>query len=153
MARWDGHFQWAGFAWSLFGTIMNGVLYEWFSRAKATQLQKCFWGSMGMGTLGLMLSANASWASIAEPKLFMLVVGFVFVGGFLYWIVNLLAFENLPTNEASVLAQGETPAVIIGASLLLGERLTPVQWIGVAVALFGAWYLSRWLSSQQSSQE
>lgn len=82
---------------------------------------------MGMGLLGLILSTGVSWAPITEPRLAALVVGFAFVGGFLYWISNLLAFENLPTTEASVLAQGETPAVILGAGFLLGERVTPIQ--------------------------
>lgn len=153
MARWGGHFQWAGFAWTLFGTIMNGILYEFFARAKTTSLQKCFWGCIGMGVLGLILSANASWMPIAEPKFALLVLGFAFVGGFLYWIANLLAFENLPTTEASVLAQGETPAVILGASVLLDEHLTSVQWVGVLVALYGAWYLSRWLSKQTVQEQ
>ncbi len=124
IARWGGHFHWEGFLWTLFGTIMNGVLYEWFSRAKARFLQKCFWGSMGMGTLGLIFSTHTSWNAIGEPKVLLTVLGFAFVGGFLYWLSNLIAFENLPTTEASILAQGETPAVILGASLLLGEHLS-----------------------------
>lgn len=148
MARWGGRFQWAGFAWTLFGTIMNGILYEFFARAKTNSLQKCFYACMGMGTLGLVMSTGASWSAIAEPKLILLVLGFAFVGGFLYWIANLMAFENLPTTEASVLAQGETPAVILGASVLLGERLTLIQWVGVGIALYGAWYLSRRLAKQ-----
>lgn len=150
IARWGGHFEWTGFAWTLLGTIANSVLYEWFSRAKSQLLQKCFWGSVGMGALGLVMSVNTSWAPAAEPRLVLLLIGFAFVGGFLYWLANLLAFENLPTTEASVLAQGETPAVILGASFLLGEQLTFIQWIGVAVALCGAWYLSRWLSRKTS---
>lgn len=153
IARWGGNFQWTGFAWTLFGTIMNGILYEFFARAKANSLQKCFYACMGMGTLGLMMSAGASWSAIAEPRLIILVLGFAFVGGFLYWIANLMAFENLPTTEASVLAQGETPAVILGASVMLGEHLTLVQWVGVGIALYGAWYLSRWLANQSSQKQ
>jgi drug/metabolite transporter (DMT)-like permease len=148
MARWGGHFQWEGFVWTLFGTIMNGILYEFFARAKANPLQKSFYACVGMGILGLVLSTGTSWTAIAEPKLILFVLGFAFVGGFLYWIANLVAFENLPTTEASVLAQGETPAVILGANFLLGEHLTFVQWAGVGIALFGAWYLSRWLAKQ-----
>ena len=148
IARWGGEFQWRGFAWTLFATIMNGFLYEFLARANATSLQKCFYACMGMGILGLVLSIGSSWTPIAEPKIILLVLGFAFVGGFLYWLANCLAFENLPTTEASVLAQGETPAVILGASLLLGENLTLVQWLGVVIALYGAWYLSRWLSRQ-----
>ncbi|MDP2932963.1 MAG: DMT family transporter [bacterium] len=153
MARWGGHFQWTGFLWTAFGTIMNGILYEWFARAKANPLQKCFWACIGMGVLGLLLSINASWSRIAEPKLIMAVVGFAFVGGFLYWLSNLIAFEKLPTLEASILAQGETPAVIIGAHFMLKESLALTQWFGVAIALFGAWYLSRWLTKKNTQKQ
>jgi len=149
IARWGGQFQWTGFLWTLFATVMNGILYEFFARAKAKSLQKCFYSAMSMGILGLIFSIKDSWAPIAEPKTALLVIGFAFVGGFLYWIANLITFENLPTTEASILVQGETPAVILGATLMLGEHLTFVQWIGVAIALFGAWYLSRWLSKQK----
>jgi len=148
IARWGGNFQWAGFGWTLFGTIMNGILYEFFARAKSAPLQRCFWGSIGMGTLGFVLSIHTSWAPLANPNIILLVLGFSFVGGLLYWIANLTAFDNLPTAEASILAQGETPAVIIGASIFLGESLTVWQWIGVAIALCGAWYISHWLTKQ-----
>lgn len=149
-AQWGGEFQLVGFAWSLFGAVMNGIVYELLGYAKSNSLQKCFWGAIGMGTLGLVLSlsASVSWAPIAEPRVALLVLGFAFVGGFLYWIANLLAFENLPITEASVLAQGETPAVIIGASIMLGEHLSIIQWVGVAIALYGSWYLTRWLTKQ-----
>lgn len=153
IARWGGHFQWAGFAWSVFATVMNGILYEFFARAKAHPLEKCFYSCVGMGMLGLIawcFGEHSSWASITDSNILLTVVGFAFVGGFLYWLVNLVAFTNLPTNEASVLAQGETPAVIIGATLLLGEHLTMLQWCGVGVALFGAWYLTRWLSKHRN---
>lgn len=148
LARHGGSFKWAGFAWSIFGTIMNGILYEFFARAKASSLQKCFYACMGMGTLGLLLSVGTPWADIMDVKLLVLLGGFALVGGFLYWLANMIAFENLPTTEASILAQGETPAVIVGAYFLLGERLTPVQWLGVVISLLGAWYLTRWLSKQ-----
>ncbi|MDR0860129.1 MAG: DMT family transporter [Candidatus Peribacteria bacterium] len=148
LARWGGNFNWTGFAWSLFGTLMNGILYECFARAKAKPLQKCFYSSMGMGIVGTLLSIGSSWSAISEPKVALVILGFAFIGGFLYWIANLVAFENLPTTEASILAQGETPAVILGATLLLGERLSLVQWTGVVIALYGAWHLSKWLSKQ-----
>jgi len=57
------------------------------------------------------------------------------------------AFDNLPTNEASILAQGETPAVIVGAYFILGEQLTLIQWFGVAVALCSAYILTRALKN------
>lgn len=149
IARRGGHFQWEGFAWTVFGTVMNGILYEFFARAKANSLQKCFYACMGMGILGLILSVNTPWANVMDPKLAIMLVSFSFVGGFLYWIANLLAFENLPTTETGVLAQGETPGVIIGAYFMLGEHLTLVQWTGVVISLFGAGYLSWWLAQKE----
>lgn len=152
MAQWGGPFQWTGFGWTLFGTIMNAILYEFLARGKATSLQKCFYACMSMGTLGLVLSSGASWSALAEPKIIFFALGFAFVGGFLYWIANLMAFEHLPTTEASVLAQGETPAVILGASIMLGEHLTPLQWVGVGIALYGACHLLRGIANQAAEE-
>lgn len=147
IARWGGEFQWAGLLWSLFGTLMNGILYEFFSRAeKGTwqiSLKKSFYSCVGMGVLGLILSARSQWTAHIDVSLSLTLLGFAFVGGFLYWLANLVAFENLPKNEASILAQGETLAVIVGAYFLLGESLTTLQWFGVFAALYGAWYLSK----------
>lgn len=148
MARWGGEFQFEGFAWSVFATLANGILYEFFARAKANSMQKCFYACVGMGTLGLLMSIGSTWTAVAGPKIIVTLLGFAFVGGFVYWIANLLAFQNLPTTEASILAQGETPAVILGANILLGEQLSYIQWVGVIIALYGAWYLSRWLSKK-----
>ena len=153
IARWGGHFQWAGFIWALFGTIMNGILYEFFARAKTTWLQKNFYAYIGMGVLGLVLSTGESWSAIADLKNILLALVFASIGGFLYGIANIVTFENLPTTEASVLAQGETPAVIIGAYIMSGERLTLIQWIGVGITLCGAWHLSRQLPKQPAQKQ
>lgn len=151
LARWDGYFDWEGLSWSVFGTIANGVFYEFLGRSKTTALKKCFWGSLSMATLGLIVSFGSSWKMAANPQLLAILIGFAFVGGFIYWLANLLAFEHLPTTEASVLAQGEAPAVVLGANLMLGERLTVIQWLGVIIALYGAWHLSRWLAQAEKS--
>jgi drug/metabolite transporter (DMT)-like permease len=141
MARWGGRFNWTGFLWAVFATILNGILYELFNRARARPLQKCFWACIGMGSLGLVLSAQASWPSL-NLTLIVYVLAFAFLGGFLFWFANVIAFAHLPVNEASVLAQGETLFVLLGAMVFLGEHLTFVQWIGVAIALVGTGYLS-----------
>ena len=149
IANGGGRFQLAGFLWTIFGTIMNGILYEFFARAKALPLQKCFYACLGMGILGLILSSLSSSTVQMNASLITTLLGFAFIGGLLYWYANLLAFEHLPTPEASVLAQGETPAVIIGAFFLLGERLIWTQSIGVVVSIIGACYLSWWLAKKQ----
>lgn len=152
MARWGGHFEWKGAGWTIFGTVANAVLYELLARAKSEPMTKCFWGSVGMGTLGVFASLGESWTAVQDFRVVSVVLLFVLVGGFLYWIANLLAFSNLGTTEASVLAQGETPAVVIGAYLILGENLTPLQWSGVVIALFGAGYLSYRLAKDAADE-
>lgn len=138
VACWGGYFNLVGFLWAVFGMIMNGVLYELFAKSKDSSFQKCFWASIGMALLGIFLSVGKSWEEISYSYNLVILIGFGLVGGFLYWISNLTAFENLPTNEASILAQGETIAVIFGAFIILGESLTLSQWIGVFLALVGA---------------
>lgn len=152
LASRGGQFQWPGFLWSVFGTVMNGILYELFARAKSKPLQKCFWACSGMAMLGILMSLRKPWpAELADPKTLELLFGFALVGGFLYWLSNVIAFANLPTEDASVLAQGETPAVILMAGIMLGENLAIVQWAGVVIALCGAAYLSRWLSKNSKA--
>ena len=142
LARWGGVFNWAGFSWSVFATIVNGIIYELFHYAKSKAIQKCFWGSIGMGTLGLVTSLHHDWTQITnEPYLSIVVFGFAFIGGFLYWLANLEAFENLEVTDASILAQVETVSVIIGAWIMLGESLAWYQSVGVAVTILGAVHL------------
>lgn len=147
LARWDGHFHLKGFCWSILGMVSNGIFYEFFARSKANALQKTFYSFAGMGTAGLVLSSHPSWTALTDPQVILLLLAFAFIGGFLYMMANTLAFENLPTTQASILSQGETPAVILGAFVLLGERLSLLEWIGVGISLYGAWYLSQSLTS------
>ncbi len=148
IAQWSDELNLRGLAWACFGMVMSGVLYELFARTTSGTFEKCLCTSAGMGTLGLLLSLQTPWPSFTvQPELLLFVVLFAFVGGFLYWIANMWAFDNLPTNEASILAQGETPAVIIGAYFLLGEQLTLFQWFGVGIALCSAYILTRALKN------
>jgi drug/metabolite transporter (DMT)-like permease len=135
-----------GCAWAVFGTICNGLLYELFAFAKSDKWTKCFWASLGILVLGLISSIiTSSEFPGATPQILGVLVLVGFTHGFLYWYSNVIMFERLEKDAASVLAQGETPAVIIGAWLLLGERLSVAQWSGVALALFGAYYVGKYL--------
>ena len=155
MALWGGSWNWIGFSWTIFATLLSGILYECFARAKSKPLEKCFYSASAMGTLGLVVSLamDASWTQTCEPNTMMTLVLFAFIGGFLYWMANLLAFENLPVAEASVLAQLETPAVILGESLFLGKYLLGYQWIGVTIALCGGSLLALWLAKQVEKEK
>lgn len=138
------HFNIGGLAWSLFGTVMSGIVFELFSKSSSSPMHKCFYGSMGMGTAGLIISifSQPSWEGLHDPYILSIVTGFVLIGGFLYWIANIIAFNYLPPTEASILAQGETIAVIIGAYIFLDEVLTLIQWLGVITTILAASVLS-----------
>ncbi len=152
IARYGGTWSSIGFFWSVVGTVFNGVLYEFLAHARSSAFQRCFWGSMGIGITGFVGSYSADWTQVIQSHYLQLaLLGFAFVGGLLYWLANLIAFENLPKDAASVLAQGETPAVIAISSFLLGETLTAFQWFGIILAIFGAWYLSRQLAKKEAS--
>lgn len=139
-----------GVAWSLFGGTSGALYYEALSKAKGTRLTRCFWQALVVALIAISGSViSGSVAQVPEFKTMLLLAAFALMGGFLYFIANIEAFDNLPTEVASVLAQGETPAVIIMAGVLLGEKLSLSQWTGVGIALFGAGYLSRWISNQQ----
>ncbi len=146
-ARWGAHFNPVGFAWAAFGTVCNALIYECFPRrAHPELLPVCFWGSLGMGTIGLVLGTQHPWTMVTQsPSLVGWLVLFGFWYGFLYWVSNVVAFDNLNKDDASVLAQGETLTTVVVAGLWLGERLTVGQWCGVVVACFGPALLSRWL--------
>lgn len=133
----------AGLAWTLFGVVMNGLFYEFASTTATPPLQACFWQATWLAVIGGLGSLRVSWAWWwGSFQLKLVVVGFALVGGFLYFLANLIAFTNLSQIVAAVLVQGETPAVILMASILLGERLSRLQWLGVVIALLGAGYLS-----------
>lgn len=153
IARWGSSFNPTGFAWIILATVCNGLLYELFDRAKADPYQRCFWGSIGIGTIGLIGGVHHSWTPLIQhPVLWLVLGGFAFVHGFLYWMSNLMAFKLLPNKDVvSVLAQGETPVVIIMAYVLLGETLTLMQWVGVSVALIGSCRLLHWVKTTTST--
>ncbi len=140
----------SGFLWSVFGTIANGVLYELFAKTKSGHLEKCFWGSLGIAAIGFFGSLGEKWPVWAdEPYLAAwVIILFGLVGGFLYWLSNVVAFREISTPVASVLLQGEAVTVILGAWIMLGESLRLIEWVGVATALIGAASLSYWLSRQ-----
>lgn len=149
LSHWGWHYHHAGLCYSLFGTLCNAGVYELFARAKSKALQQCFWGMFGMGSIGMFLSASSNWhAVLDQPSLVATLIGFALVSGLLYWLANIAAFERLPKDHASVLAQGETPAVILMAWFIVGERITLIQGIGVLVSLTGAWILKRSLTPE-----
>lgn len=137
-----------GLLLSVVATIIAGLAFEVLSTEKGVDpYNKSFWLAVitiGIGTLVSIACGRLPfnqevwnvWRTLA-------LIGFGATGGFLYYLSNIVAFEKLKTEVASTLAMAETPAVIVGAWLMLGEKLTFVQWTGVLLALGATFALGR----------
>jgi drug/metabolite transporter (DMT)-like permease len=60
-------------------------------------------------------------------------------GIFAYNLFFLGALARLPASRTSLIIALNPVVTIAAASLLLGERMSPRRWLGVAVALVGVW--------------
>ena len=60
-------------------------------------------------------------------------------GIFAYNLFFLGALARLPASRTSLIIALNPVVTIAAASLLMGERLSPRRWLGVAVALAGVW--------------
>lgn len=137
---WQTSFDLHGFLWSIVATLLVGVGFEILGASKnIDRYNKSFWMAMLMTIVGVMTTILADRPPFAEEvwdiSHIVALVFYGFTGGFLYIIANVIAFEKLKTDVASTLAMGETPAVIVGAWITLNERLSPIQWAGVILAL------------------
>jgi drug/metabolite transporter (DMT)-like permease len=154
---WQVDFDLWGFSLSVAGLLLAGVGFEVLAGQKGVDpYNKSFWLALVTVIVGLVTTlANGHLPFVQEvwglPHVLAL-IGFGVTGGFAYYLANIVAFEKLRTEVASTLAMAETPAVIVGAWLMLGETLTLIQWIGVAVALGATAALSATEARQKSNE-
>lgn len=129
-----------GLFYSVLATILVGIAFEVLGATKNVDpYSKSLWLGLITIGIGLVVTAATGRVPFAEavwtPQHTALLAFFGFTGGFLYYVFNIIAFERLPTEVASILAMLETPVVLIGARVILGEQFGPVQAVGVAIAL------------------
>ncbi len=129
-----------GVFWSVAATLLAGAGFEVLSTTKKINPNaRGFWLSTVVLVVGATVctvqgSLPFTSMSISLSKA-LVITAFGLIGGFLYFMANIIAFDHLDTEVASVLAMGETPAVILGAGILLNEQMSAVQWLGVLIAL------------------
>jgi drug/metabolite transporter (DMT)-like permease len=61
------------------------------------------------------------------------------LGVFAYNLFFMGALERLPASRAALIIALNPVITIAISALLLGERLSPLRWLGVAIALAGVW--------------
>lgn len=154
---WQSDFDIWGLTFSVAATLLAGVGFEVLAGEKGIDpYNKSFWLAVITVVVGLVATLAGGHLPFMHqewsiPHVFAL-VGFGVTGGFAYYLANIVAFEKLKTEVASTLAMAETPAVIVGAWLMLGETLTLIQWIGVVIALGATATLSTIEARQKSNQ-
>ena len=150
LESWNQRFNPEGLMWSAAFVILGGIGFDMWGKAPETDtvLEKSFWLSLWTGVYAVLILVVARPFSgiavygdgrIAGILAIYLVLSAVFI------FVSIIPFNRIgkmPTATASILLQAATPATIVGAFLLLGERLSLSQWLGVALALVGAGFLS-----------
>lgn len=144
---WQTVFNAAGFTWSVAAILLAGVGLEVLAGTTGVDpYSRTFWLALVMFAIGATVTAYdgtlpfhaMTWTTREAGQL----AGFGILGGFVYFLSYIIAFDKLKTEVASVLAMGETPAVIVSAQLLLGEHLSGTQWSGVVIALSATTFLS-----------
>lgn len=148
LAPWESDFDLWGFSLAAMATLFAGFGFEMLAGQKGIDAyNKSFWLAVVTVIVGLVASlANDHLPLTGEVwsvAHILALVGFGVTGGFAYYLANIMAFEKLRTEVASVLAMAETPAVIVGAWLMLGEKLSFLQWAGVLLALGATFALGR----------
>ena len=147
------HFSLSGLLWGLLATAMSAMFYEAVSRARTDYAVRSFWQALPMLMLGFLIGPVQRLTALAiswHETCWLL--AFALIGGVLNFLSEYWTFDNLPTELASILVQGYTPMVIVFSGLLLGEHFSMIQWVGVAVSLIGATYLSLWLAKHKPAK-
>lgn len=137
---WEAEFDLLGFLFSASATLLAGIGFEILGgREQVDPYNKTFWlasVTLIIGLVSTLPSGHLPFANeVWSVSRILMLAAFGFVGGFVYYFSYIMAFEKLEKEVASTLAMAETPAVIIGARLMLGEQMTMVQWLGVVIAL------------------
>lgn len=154
---WQVTFDPEGFLLSIAATLLAGIGFEVLAGQKGIDpYNKSFWlaaVTVVVGSVATLVSGQVPFArEVWSLSHVLALMGFGVTGGFVYYLANIVAFEKLRTEVASTLAMAETPAVIVGAWLMLGETLTVIQWSGVAIALGATAALSATEARQKSDQ-
>jgi len=101
----------AGFAAMIGLTVAANLMLK--LGAAAPPVERIFFGVVG-------------WQSAAGLALFG-------CGGLLYAVL----LRSIPLNVAQVFASAQFVGVVLAASLVLGEAISPARWIGIAFVSFG----------------
>lgn len=120
----------AGFIYCLYGILLDLKLYD--QNFHSINFYSCFVGFMVMIVMNSASGTNPFRLGIPET-LDLIAIGFVV--GLLPNYLNFLSITMIGAEKSSVVLSLELPCTLIIAFVLLGEKMKPLQLLGVAVVL------------------
>jgi drug/metabolite transporter (DMT)-like permease len=159
MQFWKQSINVYGLIWALTAAITGGVINDLWHRSGKTATAACnaFWSCGCLFVIAGIMSCYQgaiSWGSHGLVVGLMGLVWFGLVGGVCYFGASVHLFKLLPPERSSILAQGVTPAVILGGCLFEGKAISAIQLIGMIMAIIGISVVLVWLArdAQQKSK-
>jgi drug/metabolite transporter (DMT)-like permease len=154
LIRADPHFAWSlgtSFMGDLliFGAVLSAALYTVTARAagrkssvlNVTGLQMCY-GALFYFPAFLWEFPDLNWSVFSGRSVAALLYLALFATITAFFCYN-YALSRIPATKASVFVNGIPVVTTLGAWVVLGERLTPLQMAGGALVLFGVFLSNR----------
>jgi hypothetical protein len=141
-----------GLGLSVASTLATGLGLEFWGASKTESSQKMLWYSLSLFIFAIAsLSVMPGKVEFIPQGVSLKTALFVFAiigtfSGVVYVGAAGIALGRLPTTSASILLQGETPAVMLGSSFILGQEVFFHQGLGVGIMLVGISILMVWMA-------
>jgi drug/metabolite transporter (DMT)-like permease len=132
--------------WPVMATLLvigwsSGFVGIRFASAEANVTLLLFWRTLLSGLIllpfALAIGPRMRWRGIGEQMLFGVMSVFLYLGGF-----ALAIEQRVPTGLVALIADLIPLAIAALSQPVLGERLSPRQWLGTAIAVAGVLIVS-----------
>ena len=124
----------AGFAYAGYVLILGRAVSPGHAVTQAF-LAGC--SSLVVGTGVASLFGPPSFAIAPEPLVILVVMALV--GQFIGWLATTVALPRLDAATGSTLLLMQPVTAVVGGLVVLGERISPLQWIGIIAIVAAAW--------------
>jgi drug/metabolite transporter (DMT)-like permease len=132
--------------WPLLATLLiigwsSGFVGIRYANQEASVMLLLFWRTLLSGLIllpfALAIGPRLSLRAIRDQALFGIMAVFLYLGGF-----ALAIEQKVPTGLVALISDLLPLAIAALSQPVLGERLTPRQWMGTAIAVFGVLIVS-----------
>lgn len=130
----------AALGYSVF-TILS---HRWMEgRSRLTLMTYLFMFTAALGAIAALITGTSLAVSTWSASVWWLLGAIVLLPTFAAVLLYLRALSGLGAGQAAILSTVEPVFTIVLAAVVLQERLTPAQWIGAALVVFGVFIAER----------